>query len=203
MARILLVRHAPTPETGTKLTGRLPGVSLGPKGTEIARATSARMGAVKLAAVYASPIERTWETALEVADPHGLEPIREDGLLEVDYGAWSGRTLKSLYRLKAWRTVQLTPSRMTFPDGESLAAAQARAVATVERLASAHRRQTIAAVTHADVIKAVLAHHLGTPLDLFQRIGVGPASVSVLDLPTDGPPRVAAINTNGDPSSWQ
>ncbi|HEY5650652.1 MAG TPA: histidine phosphatase family protein, partial [Acidimicrobiia bacterium] len=115
MARILLIRHAPTPETGTKLTGRLPGVSLGDRGTEIARATAQRLADVKIKAVYASPIERTWETALEIAGVHGLEPIRNDGFLEVDYGAWSGRTLKSLYQLKAWRTVQMTPSRMVFP----------------------------------------------------------------------------------------
>jgi probable phosphomutase (TIGR03848 family) len=203
MARILLIRHAPTPETGTRLTGRLPGVSLGEKGVEIARQTAGRLAGIKLAAVYASPIERTWETALEVAAFHGLSPIADDGLLEVDYGSWSGRTLKSLYPLKAWKVVQHTPSRMRFPGGETLIDAQTRAVTTIERLAAAHRRGTVAAVTHADVIKAVVAHHLGTPLDLFQRIGVAPASVSVLDLPADGPPRVVAVNTNGDPESWR
>lgn len=203
MARILLVRHAPTPETGTRLTGRLPGVSLGARGIEDARAVARRLADLKLAAVYSSPIERTWETAAEIAGVHGLEPIPEDGLLEVDYGAWSGRTLKSLYRLKAWRTVQLTPSRMTFPGGESLLDAQARAVAAVERISARHPRATVVAVTHADVIKAVLAHHLGAPLDQFQRIGASPASVSVIELPVEGPPRVVAVNTNGDQGSWR
>ena len=202
MSRILLVRHAPTPETGTRLTGRLPGVSLGEDGRAAAIRTAENLSSVKLRAVYSSPIERTWETAVEIAAVHGLEPVADDGLLEVDYGDWSGRTLKSLVRLKAWRVVQMTPSRMTFPNGENLADAQRRAVATVERLAAGHERQTIAAVTHADVIKAVVAHCIGTPLDQFQRIGVSPASVTVIDMPPEGPPRVTALNTNGDPTTW-
>lgn len=202
MGRVLLVRHAPTPETGKKLTGRLAGVSLDDSGVEIARRTAANLATVKLKALYASPIERTWETAVEIGMPHALEPVREDGVIEIDYGDWSGRTLKSLYPLKAWRTVQATPSRMTFPNGENLADAQRRAVAAIDRLAAAHPKHTIAVVTHADVIKAVVAHHLGTPLDLFQRIGVSPASVTVIDFPKQGAPMVTAVNTNGEPSTW-
>ncbi len=202
MSRVLLIRHAPTPETGKKLTGRLPGIALDEQGRSRARRTAEHLAGLRLAAVYASPIERTWETAQLVAEPHRLDPIVEDGLLEVDYGAWSGRTLASLYKLKAWRTVQLTPSRVVFPDGESLLDAQTRAVQTVARLARKHRKQTIGLVSHADIIKAVLAHHLGQPLDLFQRIGVSPASVSVLDIPDSGSPSVVAVNTTGDPSSW-
>lgn len=203
MARLLLIRHAPTPETGTKLTGRLPGVSLGSEGVEIAKATAQRLAGVKLKAIHSSPIERTWETAQAVAEPHGLEPIRNDEFIEVDYGAWSGRTLKSLYKLKAWRTVQMTPSRMVFPDGESIAAAQSRAVAACEHLAATHSKETVAVVSHSDIIKAIVAHYLGAPLDQFQRIGVTPASVTVIDLPKGGVPRVTAVNTNGDPLTWK
>lgn len=203
MARLLLIRHAPTPETGTKLTGRLPGVSLGDRGVEIARATAERLGTVKIKAIYASPIERTWETALEVAAVQGLEPIRDDGFIEVDYGSWSGRSLKSLYKLKAWRTVQMTPSRMVFPDGEGIAHAQARAVRACEQLAERHRKDTIAVVSHSDIIKSIVANYLGSPLDQFQRIGTAPASVTVIDLPTGGIPTVVAMNTNGDPLTWK
>ncbi len=202
MARILLIRHAPTAETGSRLTGRLPGVSLGEAGWEMARSTASRLAGLKLAAIYSSPIERTWETALAVAEPHGLAPEKEEGLLEVDYGAWSGRTLKSLYPLKAWRTVMHTPSRMTFPGGEALADVQRRAVEVCERLAARHPRSTVAAVSHGDVIKAILSNYLGQPLDLFQRIVVAPASVSVIDLPRTGLPRVLAINTDGGSTSW-
>lgn len=204
MARLLLVRHAPTPETGIRLTGRLPGVSLGDQGRARAEVVADRLRPVKLKAVYASPIERTWETAEVVASPHRLEPVRHDGLLEVDFGDWSGRTLKSLARLKAWRQVQTTPSRFRFPGGESLAQAQHRAVAACEEIADRHRRQTVALVTHADVIKTVVSHWLGQPLDLFQRIGVAPASVTVIDLPTNGAAaRVVAVNTAGDPETWR
>ena len=203
MARILLIRHAPTPETGSKLTGRLPGVSLGERGTEIARATAERLSGLKMKALYASPIERTWETAQQVGAVQGLEPIRHDGFIEVDYGTWSGRTLKSLYKLKAWRTVQMTPSRMVFPEGESIAGAQARAVAACEELAAKHKGDMIAAVSHSDIIKSIVAHYLGSPLDQFQRIGISPASVTVLNLPAGGVASLAAINTNGDPLTWQ
>lgn len=195
MARLVLVRHAPTAETGTRLTGRLPGVSLDERGRRIAEQTAGLLAEVRLAAVYASPIERTWETAAIIAAPHRLEPIRHDGLLEVDYGRWSGRTLASLVRLKAWQTVQRTPSRMVFPDGEPLARAAARAVEACESLAAAHRSKTIALVTHADIIKAVLGHYLGQPIDLFQRIVVSPGSLSVVDLPPGGMPAVVAVNT--------
>lgn len=203
MGRVLLVRHAPTPETGKVLTGRLPGVSLDEGGRDIARRMAERLDGVALRAVYSSPVERTWETALAITEPRKLQPIPEDGVIEVDYGSWSGRSLKSLYPLKAWRTVLTNPSRMTFPGGESLADAQRRAVAAVDRIAAAHHRSTVAIVTHADIIKAVAAHHLGTPLDLFQRIGVAPASVTVIDIPKDGVPVVVAVNSNGDPSTWR
>jgi probable phosphoglycerate mutase len=203
MARLLLVRHAPTAETGKKLTGRLPGVSLGESGLEIAKRTAERMASIELTAIYSSPIERTWETAVAIAAHHRAQPIAHDGLLEVDYGDWSGRSLGQLAKLAAWKVVQMTPSRMTFPNGESLVAAQARAVASCEEIARKHRRGTVALVTHADVIKAAVSHFLGQPLDLFQRIGVAPASVTVIDLPRQGPPTVVATNTNGDPATWR
>lgn len=203
MARLLLIRHAPTPETGVRLTGRLPGVSLGEDGRKAAEAMAARLSDLKLRAIYSSPIERTWETAQIVAAPHGLTPIEEPGLIEVDYGSWSGRTLKSLYRLKAWRTVQMTPSRMQFPAGEAIADAQRRAVAACETLAASHGNDTIGLVSHSDVIQTIVGHYLGQPLDLFHRIGISPSSVSVIDVPRQGVPVVVAVNTAGAQGSWR
>lgn len=200
---MLLVRHAPTPETGTKLTGRLPGVGLGDTGRQAAQRTAERLSDLKLAAVYASPIERTWETAEIIAAPHRLQPVSEDGLVEVDYGKWSGRSLKSLSQLKAWWTVQVTPSRMTFPEGESLAAAQHRAVEACERLAAGHGKETIALVSHSDIIQSIVSHYLGQPLDLFSRIVISPTSVTVVDVPRQGIPRVMAVNTTGAEGSWR
>jgi len=194
MARLLLVRHAPTAETGKRLTGRLPGVSLGEDGRRRAEATAERLTNERIKAVYSSPLERTWETAQIVAARHRLQPVAHDGLLEVDYGTWTGRTLASLYKLKAWRTVVMTPSRMSFPEGESIADAQRRAVTACEDLAWRHRKDTIALVSHSDIIKAITSHFLGQPLDLFQRIAISPASVTVIDLPQRGMPLVLAVN---------
>ncbi len=203
MARLLLIRHAPTDETGKKLTGRLPGVSLGETGRQAAQRTADRLADVRLDAVYASPIERTWETAEIIAASHGLTPVAEEGLLEVDYGRWSGRTLASLSKLKAWWTVQMTPSRMTFPDGENLADAQRRIVSTCERLAEAHPKGTIALISHSDIIKAAVGHYLGQPFDLFQRITISPTSVTVIDIPRRGIPMVVAVNATGAEGSWR
>ncbi len=203
MTRLVLIRHAPTPETGIRLTGRTPGVSLGDEGAAVARAAAERLAGVPFTALYASPMERTWETATEVGFPHRIDPVAHDGLLEIDYGDWTGRTLKSLVRLKAWTDVVHNPSRVRFPNGESMAEASARVVSACEDIARRHRHRTIGLVTHADVIKMATSHFLGQPLDLFQRIAVAPASATVIDLPPSGSARLIALNTNGDPSTWR
>lgn len=203
MARLVLIRHAPTAETGRSLTGRLAGHSLSAEGKAMAEALGERLRAVRFAAIYSSPLERTKETADAIARAQRKPVLLHKGLLEVDYGDWAGRTLKSLYRLQAWRVVRNNPSRVRFPNGESLIEAQSRVVATCEELAQRHRRQVVALVTHADVIKAAVSHYLGQPLDFFNRIAVAPASVTVLDLSADGPVRLVTLNSNGDPKSWK
>lgn len=197
MARLLLIRHAPTPETGKRLTGRIAGVSLGPKGEAIARKTADRLAEVKLVGVYTSPIDRTAETAAIIATPHGLTPITEEGVTEVDFGTWEGKTLAQMRRLKLFKHVVSTPSQVTFPDGESFPDVQTRAVAACNRIASATGKGTAAVVSHSDVIKTILAHYLGQPLDLFQRLVIAPASVSVVHVPAEGAPRVETINSFG------
>jgi len=194
MTRLYLIRHATTAETGTRLTGRLPGVGLDTAGRDQALATAASLAKVRFGAVYCSPLRRCRETAKVIAAEHDLDPIPYRSLIEVDYGAWSGRTLRSLQRTKAWRQLFVAPSRVTFPGGESLLAVQARAVAACEELASAHGNATIALVSHGDVIKGIMAHYLGTPLDLFQRIVIDPTSMSIVDLPAEGAPQVLAVN---------
>jgi probable phosphoglycerate mutase len=158
---------------------------------------------VRIGAIYSSPLERALETARPIAAAQRKEVISHDGLLEVDYGSWSGRSLKSLNRLRLWRVVIRTPSRARFPEGESIAEAQHRIVATCEDLAIRHRDKTIALVTHGDPIKAVVSHYLGQPLDLFNRLTITPASVTVLDLPAGGWPRLVSLNGVGNPSTWQ
>lgn len=199
MTRLILVRHAPTAETGKRLTGRLPGVGLSPAGRRAAAALSRALADTPLQAVYTSPVQRCRETAAFVAEPHGLRPLPHHGLTEVDYGAWAGRSLASLRRTSLWRLIHTAPSRVVFPDGESLPTVQARAVAACEALAAAHPEATLALVGHGDVIALVLAHYLGVPFDLYHRFSVSPASASTLDLPTGGPARVHSLNvTPGD-----
>ncbi len=194
MAIIHLVRHAPTPETGSKLTGRLPGVGLDEKGRVIAQTAADALAGVKLKAIYTSPIQRCRETAEIVAAPHRLVPQVVPDVQEVDFGRWQGRTLASLRKLKAWELVARTPSRVRFPDGETLLGAQQRAVAAIEALAADHPRDQVVICSHADIIKAVVSHYLGQPFDLFQRIMISPASITTLHLPRQGAPMVLAVN---------
>lgn len=194
MARLVLIRHAPTPETGKKLTGRLPGVGLAAPGREAAESTAAALAGLPLAAVYTSPLMRCRETARIVAAPHGLRPIPYQSLVEVDYGTWSGRSLASLKRTKAWRSLLWAPSRFRFPGGERLGEVAARSAAACEDLVAAHPDATIAVVSHGDVIKSALASYLGVPADLSHRIAVAPASWSIVEVPAQGMPMVIAVN---------
>ena len=112
------------------------------------------------------------------------------------YGAWQGQSLKRLARTKLWRVVQQHPAQMEFPGGETLRAVQARAVDAIEKLVAKHPKDMIAVVSHGDVIKLLVAHYLGTPLDLFQRITVNTASVTVLRL-GQGQPVLVKLNETG------
>jgi probable phosphoglycerate mutase len=203
MTTLALIRHAPATSTGRTLSGRQPGHSLSAEGRALAEGLANRLRRVRLVAIYASPLERTKETAEAIARHQRVGVRLHEGLLEVDYGDWTGRTFKSLSRLKRWRHVIATPSRAAFPNGESLAGLQARVVAACEEISGRHRRGTVAVVTHADAIKAAVSHYLGQPLDLFNRLVIAPASVSVLDVPADGMPRLIALNTSGEPHLWK
>src|SRR4029077_4022859 len=137
---------------------------------------------VRFKAIYSSPLERCLETADLALGGRGLDVQTVDGLGEVRYGSWQGKSFKTLARTKLWRIVQLHPSQATFPGGESLRAMQARSVQAIEDIRTRHRRGAVAVVTHADVLKAVVAHYLGMHLDLFQRIVIAPGSVTLLAL---------------------
>ena len=150
----------------------------------------------RVTAVYASPLERTRETAAPIARSLGLRVVPERGLLECDFGAWTGSALKDLSKLPEWTTVQRYPSGFTFPGGESFAGMQARMIETVNGLCRRHHGEAVVAVSHADPIKALVADALGTHLDLFQRIVVSPCSVTAISYATTGP-TVLAVNSTG------
>ena len=195
---MLLVRHGQTPTTGSTLPGRAKGLHLAEKGRAQADAVAARIGALtNVDAVYASPLERTRETAAPIGRAVGQRVRVDKGLLECEFGEWTGRKLSELNKLPEWQTVQRYPSGFRFPGGESFSEMQQRMVATLDRLGAAHRGKAVVLVSHADPIKAAVAHALGTHLDLFLRIVVSPCSVTaILQTPTG--PVVLAVNSTGD-----
>jgi probable phosphoglycerate mutase len=193
--KLVLVRHAVTAQTGPLLSGRTPGIDLSETGIEQARGVAERLGAFDIAVVYASPIERTRQTAEHIADAHGLGVRELPGVLEADYGEWTGGQIAELAKTDLWKTVQVAPSRARFPGGESISEMQARMVAALETLVSLHPGETIVVVSHADPIKAAIAYYTGLALDLFQRIVVSPASVTIFDVGPWGATLLACNDT--------
>ncbi|HEX6330502.1 MAG TPA: MSMEG_4193 family putative phosphomutase [Actinomycetota bacterium] len=200
MTVLLLIRHAHTDAAGKRLTGWARGVHLNDRGREEAEALADRLAQLPIRAVYSSPLERCRETAAPLARRLGLAVNTRRELIEVDYGEWTGRTISGVRRTRLWRTVQHMPSRVRFPGGESLLEVQTRASNEAERIAMAHPQDLVAVVSHADVVRVLLAHYLGMPLDGLQRLGVEPASVSVLAL-ADGHARLVKVNDTGDLSA--
>lgn len=192
---MLYVRHGKTATTGTTLPGRAPGLHLADDGRAQADRVAERIaGLPRVDAVYASPLERTRETAAPIARGRKLRVRAERGLLECDFGAWTGRKLKDLVKLPEWSTVQRYPSGFRFPDGESFAEMQTRMTGTVSRLVAEHAGGVIVCVSHADPIKAAVAAAVGTHLDLFQRIVISPCSVTTIAYGRGGPV-VLAVNS--------
>ena len=184
MPTILLIRHGENEYVAKgRLAGRLPGVHLNENGVRQAESLVSALSKSPIKAVYASPLERCMQTAQPLADHLNMEIIPRDGLLEIDFGDWQGKTLKQLRRRKLWKVVQGNPARMQFPGGESFVNAQNRIVVELETLAKMHSpTDIIACFSHSDLIRLAMAHYIGTSLDLFQRIAVAPASISTLVL---------------------
>jgi probable phosphomutase (TIGR03848 family) len=195
---VLMVRHGQTPTTGAVLPGRAPGLHLADAGREQAEAVAERIGpfAERVAAVYASPLERTRETAAPIAKALGQKVRIDKGLLEADFGEWTGAELKALMKLPEWKTVQQRPSTFRFPGGESFPEMQLRIGGAIERIVTAHPGKVVVAVSHADPIKAAVAQAMGSHLDQFQRIVVSPCSVSAVSYGLGGP-IVLCVNSTG------
>jgi probable phosphoglycerate mutase len=196
---VFLVRHGKTPTTGAVLPGRAKGLHLSEDGRLQAQQAADRLAALgpeTFAAVYASPMERTRQTASPIARALGRRVRVRAGLIEAEFGDWTGRKLSELSKLPEWTTVQRYPSGFRFPGGESFAEMQLRITGALHRIVADHPGQRVVAVSHADPIKAAVADALGTHLDQFQRIVVGPCSISVILFAHDGP-RVLAVNSMG------
>ncbi|MGO4119618.1 MSMEG_4193 family putative phosphomutase [Arthrobacter sp. YAF16] len=198
---LLLVRHGETPTTGMVLPGRAPGLHLSDRGRAQAERVSERLSGLPVDALYSSPLERACETAEPTAVRTGLAVKHDNGLLECDFGEWTGAAIADLAVLPEWQTVQHSPSAFRFPNGESFPEMQARIVGAMEALREAHAGGVVVCFSHADPIKAAVAHALGTPLDLFQRIVISPGSVSAITFVDGQDPAVHMVNSTSEPLS--
>ena len=194
---VLLVRHGQTPTTGKLLPGRASGLHLADAGRDQALAVASRIAELtNVSAVYASPLERTRETAAPIGKALGQKVNVHKGLLEGDFGDWTGAQLSDLMKKPEWATVQRAPSTFRFPNGESFTEMQTRMVSAIDDIRSRHQGGTVVCVSHADPIKAAVAHAMGTHLDLFQRIVIGTCSVSAIAYSAHGPV-VLTVNSTG------
>ena len=194
---ILMVRHGQTPTTGKVLPGRAAGLHLAEAGVQQAHAVAERIAELpRVDAIYASPLERARETAAPIGKALQQRVKINKGLLECDFGDWTGEQLSTLMKKPEWSTVQRAPSSFRFPNGESFTEMQTRMVTTLDNIRQEHPGGVVVCVSHADPIKAAVAHAMGTHLDLFQRIVIGTCSVSAVAYSGHGP-IVLTVNATG------
>jgi probable phosphoglycerate mutase len=198
---LLLVRHGETPTTGRVLPGRTPGLYLSERGRAQADRVAERLAGLPVDAIHTSPLERTCQTAEPAAVRAGLAVHEDPGLIECDFGEWTGAALADLAGLPQWQAVQHSPSTFRFPGGESFMDMQARMVGALEVLRSAHPGGVVVCFSHADPIKAAVANAMGTHLDLFQRIVISPGSVSAISYVEGQAPAVLMVNSTSEPLS--
>lgn len=195
MSLVVLVRHAHSQANAAGiLSGRRPNIALSEKGRTQAQELAMRLGELKVKELRVSPLQRCIETIDPwVSTKSRIRRIEDHGITEVDYGKWSGRTLRSLSREKLWKIVQENPSRVFFPDGEGIANMQARAIESMHLALASSGTGAVVMVSHGDVIKALVAANLGMRLDDFQRIIIDPASVTLFDF-SSKTPRLLLLN---------
>jgi probable phosphomutase (TIGR03848 family) len=199
MTNFLLIRHAHCDPVGHSIAGRAAGVHLNATGRQEATALGQRLNPLPITAVYSSPLERALETAVAIAEPRGLDVAIAPGLIEIDFGEWTGQSLADLDQLAEWKAFNSFRSGSRIPGGETAAEVLTRALVELDRLRRDHAgsEELVAVVSHGDVLKAVIAHFLGIPTDLYQRVDLSPASVSVLALNAGGP-RLLLLNSTGE-----
>jgi probable phosphoglycerate mutase len=207
--QLVLIRHAHS-EANAKgvLSGRISGVHLSATGISQSQALISRLGAISVSELRISPLERCaetinpwWESIGKKKNP-SVEIVKDENLIEVDYGKWSGRKLATLSSHKLWKTVQNNPSAMYFPSGEGLAQMQERAMRAVHSCNGSKKRGAAVLVSHGDVIKSIVASCLGMHLDDFQRIVIDPASVTIIDFSSSKPRLILMNDTRANLESF-
>ena len=175
-----LVRHAAHDRVGSVLCGRMGGVTLGPEGHDQARRLGRRFATVAIASVQTSPLERAQGTAKPIADQAGLDAEVCEEIAEIDFGTWTGARFDDLAHDPLWTRWNTARGACCPPAGESMVEAQRRIVGAMEKLRRSHQDRSVVLVSHCDVIKAALLHHLGLPIEAYDRFDIDPASISTL-----------------------
>jgi probable phosphomutase (TIGR03848 family) len=198
MTTFLLIRHALCDPIGRSISGRQPGIHLNDEGKRQAEQLADRLAGLPLSGLYSSPLERAQETAEAVAARHRLKVQTLDGLQEIDFGSWTGKTLAELDPLPDWRAFNSFRSGTRIPGGENMAEVLSRVLRELDRLRQQHPAPgaLVGVVSHGDVLRVLLAHALGVSLDLMQRLELSPASVSIIAVEDYGP-RVLLVNSTG------
>lgn len=197
MTTFLLIRHGHTDWIGKALAGHTPAVPLSETGKAQAEELPTRLRNAPVCAVYSSPLQRTLETAAPLARALGLPVITRERLIEVDFGGWTGMSMTDLETDPRWRSFNTLRSLTRAPGGSLMLEVQARMVDEMEHLRLAHPNQTVAVISHGDAIRGAVAHVAGIPLDLFHRLEIGPASISVVRF-ADWGPQILTVNSTGE-----
>ncbi len=194
MPTLILARHGETDVIGKKLTGRITGIHLNANGRKQATLIAEALSGQTIHAIFSSPLERAAETAKPLSETCGIPVSPHSGLTEINFGAWQGKPYKQLQKLKLWEAVQNTPSRVTFPAGESFVTAQQRIVASLDEIMSVMGENDLAVCfSHCDPIRLALAYYFNMGLDDFQRLTIDPGSLSVIHR-DNMKPRLGRIN---------
>ncbi|WP_210463587.1 histidine phosphatase family protein [Rufibacter roseolus] len=197
MTKILLIRHATTDSVGKRLSGRTPGVFLNEEGVAQAQQLAQRLANFPVDALYSSPLERTLQTADFVAQAQQLQTIPMEDFLEINFGEWTNCTFEELSGDQQFQRFNSFRSVTRIPGGELMLEAQARVIAGLQKLCAQHPHGTVAVVSHSDLIKAAVAYYAGVHLDMFQRLEISPASVSIIEV-YEETARILLINDTGE-----
>jgi probable phosphoglycerate mutase len=196
MTTFLLIRHGHTDWIGKAIAGHTPGVAISKDGMKQSEALVDRLKSLPVSAIYSSPLQRTLETAEPLSRALNLKVEPRLRLIEVDFGDWTGQTMDQLRSDPGWNRFNTLRSLTRAPNGDRMLDVQSRMVDELEELRSIHPGETIAVFSHQDAIKAALAHYAGIPIDLFHRLEIHAASVSILELSDHGP-RILCVNNTG------
>lgn len=193
MTKFLIIRHALTDAVGNRISGRTPGLSLNDEGRKQSRDLASRLSQFTISAIYSSPLERALETAAPLAEMTGLQVRPDNDFLEIDFGSWTNLSFEELKSEAIFQRFNSFRSGTRIPGGELMVEAQTRIIRGIEKLTAIHRNETVAVISHADLIKSAIAFYAGIHLDMFHRIEISPASVSIIEI-FDDIARILLVN---------